>query len=160
MLDLSRLRQLDDLPMAIERLRMPTSRMPWPPQFDFTGSIYEALESQGSHPAGADVFVELVDATAAEARSPQAEACCVSIASPYARMALPSARRTRNTIRIAIDSNPFSNVAPSNFRQSTMLRPYKSRDALRRHRELEFAIATSYQYGSRARCRIGGNQDN
>jgi hypothetical protein len=50
-------------------------------------------------------------------------------------------------------------IAGSNFPQSTMLRPYKSRDALRRHRELEFAIATSYQHGSRARCRIGGNQD-
>jgi DNA-binding GntR family transcriptional regulator len=67
MLDLSRLRQLDDRPTAIERLRMRTSRVRWPPQFDFTGSICEALESQGIHPARADAFVEVVDATAAEA---------------------------------------------------------------------------------------------
>ena len=47
MLDLSRLRLLDDRPTAIERLRMPMSRVQWPPKFDFSGSIYAALESQG-----------------------------------------------------------------------------------------------------------------
>lgn len=68
LLDLSRLRLLDDRPTAIERLRMPTSRVRWPAKFDFTGSIYSALESQGIHPSRADAFVEVVDATAADAQ--------------------------------------------------------------------------------------------
>src|ERR1700682_4793718 len=67
MLDLSRLRLLDERPTAIERLRMPTSRVRWPPNFDFSGSIYAALESQGVYPSRADAFVEVVDATAADA---------------------------------------------------------------------------------------------
>ena len=67
MLDLSRLRLLDDRPTAIERLRMPTSRVRWPPNFDFSGSIYAALESQGVYPTRADAFVEVVDATADDA---------------------------------------------------------------------------------------------
>jgi GntR family transcriptional regulator len=66
-LDLSRLRLLDDRPTAIERLRMPTSRMRWPDGFDFTGSIYAALESQGIVPTVADAYVDVVDATEAEA---------------------------------------------------------------------------------------------
>ena len=68
MLDLSRLRLLDDRPTAIERLRMPTSRLRWPDGFDFTGSIYAALESQGIVPTVADAYVDVVDATEAEAR--------------------------------------------------------------------------------------------
>jgi GntR family transcriptional regulator len=67
LLDLSRLRLLDDRPTAIERLRMPTSRVKWPPKFDFTGSIYAALESQGVIPSRADAFVEVVDATSHDA---------------------------------------------------------------------------------------------
>ena len=67
MLDLSRLRLLDERPTAIERLRMPTTRMRWPDGFDFTGSIYAALESQGIAPAIADAYVDVVDATEAEA---------------------------------------------------------------------------------------------
>lgn len=67
MLDLSRLRLLDERPTAIERLRMPTSRVRWPPKFDFRGSIYAALESQGVNPLRADAFVGVVDATAADA---------------------------------------------------------------------------------------------
>jgi GntR family transcriptional regulator len=67
MLDLSRLRLLDDRPTAIERLRMAESRVRWPPKFDFTGSIYAALESQGINPSRADAFVGVVDATVAEA---------------------------------------------------------------------------------------------
>jgi GntR family transcriptional regulator len=67
LLELSRLRLLDDRPTAIERLRMPTSRVRWPPGFDFTGSIYAALESQGIHPTRAEAFVEVVDASSAEA---------------------------------------------------------------------------------------------
>jgi GntR family transcriptional regulator len=67
MLDLSRLRLLDDRPTAIERLRMPTSRVRWPDGFDFTGSIYAALESQGIAPTVADAYVDVVDATEAEA---------------------------------------------------------------------------------------------
>jgi GntR family transcriptional regulator len=68
MLDLSRLRMLDDRPTAIERLRMPMSRVQWPPKFDFSGSIYAALESQGIYPTRADAFVEVVDATPADAQ--------------------------------------------------------------------------------------------
>jgi GntR family transcriptional regulator len=68
MLDLSRLRLLDDRPTAIERLRMPTSRLRWPEGFDFTGSIYAALESQGIVPTVSDAYVDVVDATEAEAR--------------------------------------------------------------------------------------------
>ena len=67
LLDLSRLRLLDDRPTAIERLRMPTSRLRWPDGFDFTGSIYAALESQGIVPTVADAYVDVVDATEAEA---------------------------------------------------------------------------------------------
>jgi GntR family transcriptional regulator len=67
LIDLSRLRFLDDRPTAIERLRMPESRVRWPPGFDFTGSIYAALESQGINPSRADAFVEVVDATATDA---------------------------------------------------------------------------------------------
>lgn len=67
MLDLSRLRLLDDRPTAIERLRMPTARLHWPDGFDFTGSIYAALEAQGIAPATADAYVDVVDATEAEA---------------------------------------------------------------------------------------------
>jgi GntR family transcriptional regulator len=66
-LDLSRLRLLDDRPTAIERLRMPTNRLQWPDGFDFTGSIYAALESQGIVPTVADAYVDVVDATEAEA---------------------------------------------------------------------------------------------
>lgn len=68
MLDLSRLRMLDDRPTAIERLRMPMSRVKWPPKFDFNSSIYAALESQGIFPAHADAFVEVVEATPADAQ--------------------------------------------------------------------------------------------
>src|SRR5882724_237171 len=68
MLDLSRLRLLDDRPTAIERLRMPMSRVQWPPKFDFNSSIYAALESQGIFPAHADAFVEVVEATPADAQ--------------------------------------------------------------------------------------------
>jgi GntR family transcriptional regulator len=67
LIDLLRLRLLDDRPTAIERLRMPTSRVKWPPNFDFTGSIYDSLESQGVIPTRADAFVEVVDATAHDA---------------------------------------------------------------------------------------------
>ena len=37
------------------------------PKFDFSGSIYAALESQGVYPSRADAFVEVLDATAADA---------------------------------------------------------------------------------------------
>jgi DNA-binding GntR family transcriptional regulator len=67
MLALSRLRLLDDQPTAVERLRMPTNRLRWPDGFDFTGSIYAALESQGIVPTIADAYVDVVDATEAEA---------------------------------------------------------------------------------------------
>jgi len=67
LLDLARLRLLDDRPTAVERLRMPTSRVSWPANFDFTGSIYAALESQGIVPRRAEAFVEVVDATAEDA---------------------------------------------------------------------------------------------
>ena len=67
LMDLSRLRLLDDRPTAIERLRMPESRVRWPQGFDFTGSIYAALESQGINPSRAEALVEVVDATAADA---------------------------------------------------------------------------------------------
>src|ERR1700741_452698 len=59
-LDLSRLRLLDDRPTAVERLRMPVKRMHWPEGFDFTGSIYAALESQGIAPTVADAYVDVV----------------------------------------------------------------------------------------------------
>jgi GntR family transcriptional regulator len=67
MLDLRRLRFLDDRPTSIERLRMPTARVRWPEGFDFTGSIYAALESQGIVPTTADAYVDVVDATEADA---------------------------------------------------------------------------------------------
>jgi GntR family transcriptional regulator len=67
MLDLARLRLLDDRPTAIERMRMPTGRLHWPDGFDFTGSIYAALESQGIVPTVADAYVDVVDATEKEA---------------------------------------------------------------------------------------------
>jgi GntR family transcriptional regulator len=67
MLDLSRLRLLDGQPTAVERLRMPVKRMHWPEGFDFTGSIYAALESQGIAPTVADAYVDVVDASEAEA---------------------------------------------------------------------------------------------
>ena len=67
MLDLARLRLLDDRPTAIERMRMPTSRLRWPDGFDFTGSVYAALESQGITPTVADAYVDVVDATETEA---------------------------------------------------------------------------------------------
>ncbi|MGH8203662.1 MAG: GntR family transcriptional regulator [Steroidobacteraceae bacterium] len=67
LLDISRLRLLDDRPTAIERLRMPTSRVRWPDGFDFTGSIYAALESQGIVPTTADAYVDVVDASESEA---------------------------------------------------------------------------------------------
>ena len=67
MLDLARLRLLDDRPTAIERMRMPTSRLRWPEGFDFTSSVYAALESQGITPTVADAYVDVVDATETEA---------------------------------------------------------------------------------------------
>jgi len=67
LLDLARLRLLDGQPTAIERLRMPTCRLRWPEGFDFTGSIYAAMESQGIVPTVADAFVDVVDASEAEA---------------------------------------------------------------------------------------------
>lgn len=67
MLDLSRLRLLDGQPTAIERLRMAKGRMRWPEGFDFTGSTYAALESQGIVPTVADSYVDVVDASEAEA---------------------------------------------------------------------------------------------
>ena len=67
LLDLARLRLLDGQPTAIERLRMPTSRVRWPEGFDFTGSIYAAMESQGIVPTVADAFVDVIDASEAEA---------------------------------------------------------------------------------------------
>ena len=63
LLDLSRLRLLDGQPTAIERLRMPKGRLCWPEGFDFTGSIYAALESQGIVPTVADAYVDVVDAS-------------------------------------------------------------------------------------------------
>ena len=67
MIDLLRLRFLDDLPTALERLRMPASRVRWPRGFDFCGSIYAALESQGIVPSRAEAHVGVVDASASEA---------------------------------------------------------------------------------------------
>jgi len=67
LLDLARLRLLDGQPTAIERLRMPTSRLRWPEGFDFTGSIYAAMESQGIVPTVADAFVDVIDASETEA---------------------------------------------------------------------------------------------
>ncbi len=67
MLDLSRLRLLDGRPTSIERLRMPTGRLRWPDGFDFTSSIYAALESQGIVPTIADAYVDVVDASEADA---------------------------------------------------------------------------------------------
>ena len=67
LLDLARLRLLDGQPTAIERLRMPTSRVRWPEGFDFTGSIYAAMESQGVVPTVADAFVDVIDASQSEA---------------------------------------------------------------------------------------------
>lgn len=68
MLVLSRLRLLDDRPTAIECLRMPKNRVRWPPRFDFTSSIYAALESQGIVPTRADAFVEVIDASDSDAQ--------------------------------------------------------------------------------------------
>lgn len=68
MLDLSRLRLLDERPTAIERLRMPMGRVRWPEDFDFTGSIYAALEAQGIVPTVADAYVDVVDASEADAK--------------------------------------------------------------------------------------------
>src|ERR1700754_3636793 len=59
MLDLSRLRLLDDRPTDIERLRMPMGRVRWAQDFDFTGSIYAALEAQGIVPTVADAYVDV-----------------------------------------------------------------------------------------------------
>jgi GntR family transcriptional regulator len=67
MLDLSRLRLLDGRPTAVERLRMATTRLHWPDGFDFTSSIYAALEAQGIVPTTADAYVDVVDATESEA---------------------------------------------------------------------------------------------
>jgi GntR family transcriptional regulator len=67
LLDLSRLRLLDDRPTSIERLRMPTVRVQWPANVDFTGSIYAALESRGIIPSRADAYVDVIDATASDA---------------------------------------------------------------------------------------------
>jgi GntR family transcriptional regulator len=67
LMDLSRLRLLDDRPTSIERLRMPVARVRWPPGFDFTSSIYQALESQGIVPTQADAYVDVVDSSDAEA---------------------------------------------------------------------------------------------
>jgi len=66
-IDLCRLRLLDEKPTAIERLRMAGNRVRWPPEFDFRGSIYAALESQGVYPSRAEAFVEVVDAAAEDA---------------------------------------------------------------------------------------------
>jgi GntR family transcriptional regulator len=68
LMDLSRLRLLDDRATSIERLRMPTGRLRWPDGFEFTNSIYAALESQGIVPTIADAYVDVVDATKADAK--------------------------------------------------------------------------------------------
>ena len=75
MLDLSRLRLLDDRPTAIEHLRTPMNRVQWPPKFNFSGSIYAALESQGIDHTRADAFFEVVDATPADAQLLGVVAC-------------------------------------------------------------------------------------
>src|SRR5215472_12419066 len=74
----------------------------------------------------------------------RAEVCCASIASPRALMALPSAWRGRNTIRIAIDSKPFSNVAPRlEGRERRSLRCAAKTEGPRRPRAAVSAVNTA-----------------
>jgi len=63
MIDHPRLRLLDDRPTAIERLRMPVSRVQWPPSSIQRIHLTPPLESQGIYPTRADAFVEVVEAT-------------------------------------------------------------------------------------------------
>jgi DNA-binding GntR family transcriptional regulator len=66
-LELSRLRMLDGVPVAIDRSRVPVVRAPALTELDFeTASLYDALTAAGCAPARAAYTVEAAAATAAE----------------------------------------------------------------------------------------------
>jgi DNA-binding GntR family transcriptional regulator len=66
-LELSRLRMLDGVPVAVDRSRVPIARAPALLDYDFgTASLYDALTAAGYPPVRAAYTVEAVAATAAE----------------------------------------------------------------------------------------------
>ncbi|MGH3487455.1 MAG: GntR family transcriptional regulator [Actinopolymorphaceae bacterium] len=68
-LDLRRLRMLDDLPVALDRSRVPVATAPGLAAHDFSrGSLYAALTEAGVTPQRADYSVEAVPADAEQAR--------------------------------------------------------------------------------------------
>ena len=68
LLELERVRLLDDLPIAIDRSRVPLSRAPGVAEVDFSrASLYRALANAGAGPVRADYSVRAVPATEAEA---------------------------------------------------------------------------------------------
>lgn len=65
-IECTRLRSMDNEPIAIETVRLPLSRYPWLEEVDWSQSIHRAMTSHGVAPTRADVFVDL---TAGDARN-------------------------------------------------------------------------------------------
>jgi GntR family transcriptional regulator len=63
-IECTRLRCMDDEPIAIEKLRLSLSRFPWLAELDWNGSVHDALRAHGVLPARANVFVDVVAADA------------------------------------------------------------------------------------------------
>ena len=69
MLEVVRVRLADEQPISLERARFPADRFPGLLDRSLSGSLYELLEAgYGLHPSEAEERVEVVGATAAEAR--------------------------------------------------------------------------------------------
>jgi GntR family transcriptional regulator len=68
-LEVVRVRLADEQPISLERARFPADRFPGLLDRSLSGSLYELLEADyGLHPSEAEERVEVVGATAAEAR--------------------------------------------------------------------------------------------
>jgi DNA-binding GntR family transcriptional regulator len=63
-IECTRLRCMDDEPIAIETLRLSLSRFPWLTEVDWNGSVHDALSAHRAMPARANVFVDVVAADA------------------------------------------------------------------------------------------------
>lgn len=66
--DVVRLRLLDEQPVAIERLILPLSRFKWPADFDFRRSVHGALDAIGLSPSRGEALVDVVGATLEDAK--------------------------------------------------------------------------------------------
>jgi GntR family transcriptional regulator len=94
----SRVRLLDDAPLAVERASFPADLFPGFLERDLSGSIYSVLESYGHRPVGAQEYLD-----AAVAGDVDAERLGVAVGSPVLRIERVAEDSTGRPVEFAFD---------------------------------------------------------